>query len=1035
MNGYGQSAGDLDIALFDSNGVDVARSTTTTETELISLSGLQAGDYVLEVYGYAGSVGTYSLGMELPESSSTFGADSLESNNSFESATSLGASDEFKFVTDLSIHSDSDVDFFSFTTLSPGAGGDGVSIQFEQADGDLDLELLDGDRNVISVSNSISDDEEVSLEGLPAGDYFVRVFGYEGAVADYALQLYPPTGDASQLYPDAFEPNDTPATAKLLLEQNYDDLTIHDAGDVDYFDFELYQYGNSSSVVSVNRSDFGGGNGELTLSVVAEDGTVIFPETTSDDGFLSVILDGFESGTYTATITADSPLAYDLDIVVPQLVFSDYLEPNDGLATATDLRVLEGNFFDSFLNLHLTETNGIDEDYFDFTILAAGRNDSYVETRFQHSQSNIALTLLDGSGAEVATSDTSNNVERISLAGLPAGDYTVHVSGSETADYTLEINAPYRESGYSIDVDFGNESFSESQRATFQQAADRWAEVITGDLPDAIAPDGTLVDDIRINAEIADLGGAFGRLAEAGPTSFRRGTALPITGIMRFDSNDLQRLEDNGQLLPVVLHEMGHAFGLGTLWGHFNLVNIDDPNDPVYVGTNAVREFQTLSGLDTNVPVANEGGPGTIGAHWRETTFGDELNTGVLTGTFNPLSRMTVGALEDIGYEVDYSRANDFVLPGASLVDGEGEDDHLHFESDVIMGNPSADNTRVPIVAPLSSIFVPDVLEGPIAILRESETLENLTLSGAAGDTDVFQFTLDGLGEVQHSIVVTSNATGQPINLQLETIDGEVLSRGLTNGNRISLAGYGAGTYRLVTSGNANRYGLRLERQDQIGLPELAALDIDGNGQVGARSDGLLVFETLDEASNETLENLRGPRATRTADQMRQYVEELFDALDLDGNQLRSARSDGLLAFETLDDAGLAILNDLRGPGADVSALDARTRVASLAVSAGSQASIVSESLSLQNTVAEGELIGEGEPNPAGQACRASLDCVQVLQATTVASDAEGADLELQLDYFTHDADGVQNNATTTGITVFLFYNPDEVQLYLFTVP
>ena len=65
----------------------------------------------------------------------------------------------------------------------------------------------------------------------------------------------------------------------------------------------------------------------------------------------------------------------------------------------------------------------------------------------------------------------------------------------------------------------------------------------------------------------------------------------------------------------------------------------------------------------TPVPVENTGGPGNRDGHWRESVLGDELLTGFLSGANRPISRMSVGALEDMGYEVDYEAADAFVLP------------------------------------------------------------------------------------------------------------------------------------------------------------------------------------------------------------------------------------------------------------------------------------------------------------------------------------------------------------------------------------
>ena len=59
----------------------------------------------------------------------------------------------------------------------------------------------------------------------------------------------------------------------------------------------------------------------------------------------------------------------------------------------------------------------------------------------------------------------------------------------------------------------------------------------------------------------------------------------------------------------------------------------------------------------TAVPVENTGRPGTRNAHWRETIFLNELMSGFIAEIGNPLSRMTVGSLQDLGYIVNIDAA------------------------------------------------------------------------------------------------------------------------------------------------------------------------------------------------------------------------------------------------------------------------------------------------------------------------------------------------------------------------------------------
>ena len=80
----------------------------------------------------------------------------------------------------------------------------------------------------------------------------------------------------------------------------------------------------------------------------------------------------------------------------------------------------------------------------------------------------------------------------------------------------------------------------------------------------------------------------------------------------------------------------------------------------------ADKNKNSITGIGATkpIPVANTGGPGTAEGHWRESTFDHELMTGYAeeSGPM-PLSRMTVAALEDLGYTVDYNQADDYTMP------------------------------------------------------------------------------------------------------------------------------------------------------------------------------------------------------------------------------------------------------------------------------------------------------------------------------------------------------------------------------------
>ena len=224
------------------------------------------------------------------------------------------------------------------------------------------------------------------------------------------------------------------------------------------------------------------------------------------------------------------------------------------------------------------------------------------------------------------------------------------------------------ESPFKIEVRFVA-GLTETQKAAFKTAADRWTKVIVGDLP-AVQADGELIDDLLILAEGSDIDGPGRILGQAGPTRLRPASAgsaaqLPAKGVMKFDTADLAQMEAQGTLNDVITHEMGHVLGIGTVWSIKGLLSGAGTANPTFTGKSAMREYGKLRGSNTGkpVPVENTGGPGTRDSHWREDVFRNELMTGFVGASGNPMSRVTVASLQDLGYVVDLNAAEPYSLP------------------------------------------------------------------------------------------------------------------------------------------------------------------------------------------------------------------------------------------------------------------------------------------------------------------------------------------------------------------------------------
>jgi hypothetical protein len=271
--------------------------------------------------------------------------------------------------------------------------------------------------------------------------------------------------------------------------------------------------------------------------------------------------------------------------------------------------------------------------------------------------------------------------------------------------------------GYGITLCF-NSTMTASQRAAFESAASRWQGLITGDLSNAAVNQAAgfcgstspslnmTVDDLLIFAAVENIDGPGGTLGSAGPCLIRNTGFLSVVGTMRFDAADLASMEGSGQLAPVIVHEMGHVLGIGTLWTALSLLN--NPSsagsalDTWFGGAGGITGFNNVGGSTytggNKVPVENTGGSGTMNAHWRESVLANELMTGWINVGSNPLSELTVRSLGDMGYTVNVAGADPLFLT-LSLRAGPQEAG-VQMVNDVWMGplytvDPQGRSTRV----------------------------------------------------------------------------------------------------------------------------------------------------------------------------------------------------------------------------------------------------------------------------------------------------------------------------------------------------
>lgn len=235
---------------------------------------------------------------------------------------------------------------------------------------------------------------------------------------------------------------------------------------------------------------------------------------------------------------------------------------------------------------------------------------------------------------------------------------------------------------------------TDRQVEVFEAAAARWERIIikdvpsfTGTLPSAFLGfpplvDEDTVDDIIIEVALAPIDGPGNILGQAGPRFVRTDDFLTLSGVMFFDVADLDFLEQLDLFEEVIVHEMGHVLGVGTLWntapfGFDRTLRVGTDTAPYFAGRKA-NVFWNAEGGTDELPIEGDFGPGTRFGHWDEGALNNELMTGFLNLGENPLSRITAGSMSDLGYGAS-SVGETYDLPkGTPGIAAKGTGEGLH---------------------------------------------------------------------------------------------------------------------------------------------------------------------------------------------------------------------------------------------------------------------------------------------------------------------------------------------------------------------
>ena len=352
-------------------------------------------------------------------------------------------------------------DWYQFQIGAGATSGDFARIDFNAQDGQLFLGLASAGQQILGLSTTLGNTEEVSLGLLPAGTYFLYVAGANGATnPSYVLTINAP---AAAPVPDYYDRqpggNNTSATASDLNsivgagESTVSQLTITPA-DIDWYEFSTSGPLTSSNYVGL---DFDPSEGLIDAEVLDSSGNVI--GRADDAAYFSSDL-GVEARMSLPTEAGNGP--YTFHVVVyglqgatsPGYALHFFLpgtnSPNDTMSKATDLGNLTGINTISAPTYPLAILSSSDKNYFQFTLQDTPVTGDYVTITSVNGVGALELDLVDANNDLIATADTTQGFAQISLYGnklpITAGTtYYVRVEGyrqGTTPSYTLQINAP-----------------------------------------------------------------------------------------------------------------------------------------------------------------------------------------------------------------------------------------------------------------------------------------------------------------------------------------------------------------------------------------------------------------------------------------------------------------------------------------------------------------------------------------------------------------------------------------------------------------
>ena len=411
---FADTEGDVDMYLLDPAGTVVASATSTTDDESIAHTAASDGDYLvwvlLAVDDGVDLGNTYDMAVGVVEYIPPCVDDSFEDNDTEATANSIVAGTYSPLQS-----CDGDDDYYAIA-LGVGDTLD-VELFFADAEGDIDLSLIDPAGTIVGLSTSTDDNEALSWVAAADGDHLVRVTLYldDGATPGNAYDMTLALTPAPVCIDDALEDNDTDATAAGITDGSYSGLQSCEADD-DYYAIAL-DVGDTIEVDLFFADD----EGDIDLRLLDPALTTVQLSLSTDDDE-AVAWTATTAGTHLIRVNlafddgVDPGNPYDMDVAVTLACVDDGFEDNDSALTASF--IAPGVFPD-------LGSCPSDDDYYSIPLFWG--DELMVDLFFANAEGDIDVELVDPTGVVVADSQSSDDDEFLTWTSTLDGTYLIRV--------------------------------------------------------------------------------------------------------------------------------------------------------------------------------------------------------------------------------------------------------------------------------------------------------------------------------------------------------------------------------------------------------------------------------------------------------------------------------------------------------------------------------------------------------------------------------------------------------------------------------